>query len=85
MPNNDMNNQIKVIIHNINEEEWGNQIENFLWLLGNDIEIYTSVDKNNKEIGQIIFEDYLKNKVYVKGIFVQIIKEKDLNNVKIKI
>ena len=79
-----MNNQIKVIIHNINEEEWGNQIENFLWLLGNDIEIYTSVDKNNKEIGQIIFEDYLKNKVYVKGIFVQIIKEKDLNNDKNK-
>ena len=73
---NDMDNQVKVIIHNINEEEWGNQIDNFLWLLGNDIEIYTSVDKNNKEIGQIIYEDHLKNRVYVKGIFVQTIKEK---------
>lgn len=73
---NGMNNLVEVIINNINEEEWGNQIDNFLWLLGNDIEIYTSVDKDNKEIGEIIYEDYLKNRVYVKGIFIQIIKEK---------
>ena len=29
-----------VKIYNINEVKWGNQIDNFLWLLGNHIEIY---------------------------------------------
>ena len=63
--------KVFVIINNIKEEEWGEQIDKFLWLLGNDIEIYTSVDNNNNVIGQIIFEDYLKGKIYVKGIYVQ--------------
>ena len=63
------------MIKNITSEEWSNQIDNFLWLLGKDIEIYTSLDKNNKELGQVIYEDYLKSKIFVKGIFVQEIKE----------
>jgi len=75
----DCNGQVKVIIKNMSEDEWANQIDNFLWLLGNDIEIYTSVDENNNELGQIIYESYLKNRIYVKGIFVQELKEdKDL-------
>ena len=72
---NDCKDQIKVMIKNITSEEWSNQIDNFLWLLGKDIEIYTSLDKNNKELGQIIFEDYLRSKIFVKGIFVQEIEE----------
>ena len=71
---NDCKDQIKVMIKNITSEEWSNQIDNFLWLLGENIEIYTSLDKNNKELGQVIYEDYLKSKIYVKGIFVQEIK-----------
>ena len=51
----------------------------FLWLLGNYIEIYTSVDKNNKEIGQIIYEDNLKKRIYKKEIYAQIIKEAHKN------
>jgi len=72
---NDCIDKVKVIIQNINENEWANEIDHFLWLLGNDIEIYTSVDKNNKYLGQIIYEDYLKSKIFVKGIFVQEISE----------
>ena len=72
---NDCKDQIKVMIKNITSEEWSNQIDNFLWLLGKNIEIYTSLDKNNKELGQVIYEDYLKSKIFVKGIFVQEIKE----------
>ena len=71
----DCNDQVKVIIKNMSEDEWANEIDNFLWLLGNDIEIYTSVDENNNELGQIIYESYLKRKIFVKGIFVQEIKE----------
>jgi hypothetical protein len=74
-------NQVQVIINNIKEDEWGNQIDNFLWLLGNDIEIYTSLDKENKELGQIIYEDYLKGKIFVKGIFVQEIEDKSKKSV----
>ena len=72
---NDCIDKVKVIIKNITENEWANEINNYLWLLENDIEIYTSVDKNNNNLGQIIFEDYLKSKIFVKGIFVQEIKE----------
>ena len=74
--NNDQNLKGKVVvkIKNINEDEWGNQIDNFLWLLGNDIEIYTSANDKNEDIGEIIFEDYLKGKIFVKGIFVQEMK-----------
>lgn len=60
-----------VKINNITEEEWGNQVDNFLWLLGNDIEIYTSINEKGEEMGEIIYEDYLKGKIYVKGIYVQ--------------
>ena len=72
--NDDMIDQIKVLIYNINIEEWSNQTNNFLWLLEDDIEIYKSVDSNNNEVGQIIYENDFKNKIYVKGIFVQEIK-----------
>ena len=75
--NSDMENKINVIIENINEDEWGNEIQNFLWLLGKDIEIFTSLDKNNIEVGQIIYENYIKNKIFVKGIFVQFLEEKN--------
>ena len=71
--NNDKD-MIKVIIKNITSDEWGSQIINFLWLLDDDAQIYTSLDENDEEIGQILSEDYLRCKIYVKGIFVQNIK-----------
>jgi hypothetical protein len=73
--NSNMKGKVNVIIENISKNEWGNEIKNFLWLLGKDIEIYTSLDENKKEIGQIIYEDYLKSKIYVKGIYIQEIEE----------
>ena len=70
-------NQVKVIINNMSEEEWNNQINNYLWLIENEIEIYTSNEKES-ELGQIIFEDYLKGKLFIKGIYVQEISNYDL-------
>ena len=72
--NNPEPNRIKVIINNIRREEWASQIINFLWLLDNDAQIYTSYDKYDNELGQILNEEYLRGKIYVKGIFVQDIK-----------
>ena len=78
--NNDLDN-IKVIINNISKEEWGNHIINFLWLLNDNVEIYTSYDKSDEEVeeevGQILREKYLRGKIYVKGIFVQESKKND--------
>ena len=64
-------NKILVRIENIFEKEWINEIDNYLWLLGDNIEIYTSIDKNNIELGQAILEKSLRNRIYVKGIFVK--------------
>ena len=69
--NQNLKGKVIVMINNMNEEEWGNQIDNFLWLLGDDIEIYASLNKDGEEIGDIIYEDYLKGKIFVKGIYVQ--------------
>ena len=66
---------IKVIIRNINIYEWGSQIINFLWLLDDDAEIYTSYDNSNNKLGQLLSEEYLREKIYVKGIFVQKVKK----------
>ena len=66
---------IKVIIRNINIYEWGSQIINFLWLLDDDAEIYTSYDNSNNKLGQLLSEKYLRGKIYVKGIFVQEVKK----------
>ena len=74
--NSNMKGKVNVIIENISKNEWGNEIKNFLWLLGKDIEIYTALE-DNKEVGQIIYEDYLKSKLFVKGIFIQDIKEEN--------
>ena len=68
-----MDKQVKVIINNISEDEWRNQINNYLWLTEN-IEIYTAIEKKNGkecELGQIIFEDSLKGKLFIKGIYVK--------------
>ena len=69
-------NQVKVIINNISEEEWNNQINNYLWLIEKDIEIYDVIEKEC-ELGQMIFEDYLKGKLFIKGIYVQEISNYD--------
>ena len=69
-----MKNKVQVLINNISEIEWSNEIDNCLWLIEQDIEIYSSISTINKkeiELGQIIFEDYLKGKLFVKGIYVK--------------
>lgn len=74
---NEKKNQIKVLINNINEDEWSNEINNYLWLIEQNIEIYTTFGKDGKECGQIILEKYLEKKLYVKGIYVQEITKDD--------
>ena len=68
---------IQVIINNIKKDEWGKQVINFLWFADDDAQIYTSFNKYDEEIGQILCENYLRGKLYVKGIFVQNIQSKN--------
>jgi hypothetical protein len=71
---NYMDKQVKVIINNISEDEWKDQINNYLWLIEENIEIYTAIEKKNGkecELGQMIFEENLKGKLFIKGIYVQ--------------
>ena len=75
--NNNIDDNIEVTIQNINKDEWGENIKNYLWLVEDNIDIYTSIDKYGNEIGQIIFENYLKNKIFVKGIFIQDVEKDD--------
>ena len=42
--NNNIDENIEVIIKNINKDEWGENVKNYLWLLEDNIEIYTSID-----------------------------------------
>ena len=72
--NNNNTEKIFVIINNINRKEWAKQIINYIWLLNDDTKIYTSFNERNREIGQILSEEYLRGKIYVKGIFVQYIE-----------
>ena len=75
--NNNIDENIEVIIKNINKDEWGENVKNYLWLLEDNIEIYTSIDKYGNEIGQVIYESYLTNKIFVKGIYIQEIEKDD--------
>jgi hypothetical protein len=45
-----MDKQVKVIINNISEDEWKDQINNYLWLIENNIEIYSAIEKKWKRI-----------------------------------
>ena len=67
---------IQVTTNNIRKDEWGKQIINFLWFADDNAQIYTSFNKYDEEIGQIILEKYLRGRIYVKGIFVQNITSK---------
>ena len=67
---------IQVTLNKIEKDEWGKQIINFLWFADDNAQIYTSFNKYDEEIGQIILEKYLRGRIYVKGIFVQNITSK---------
>ncbi len=67
----DMKNQVKISINNINENEWEEEISDYLWLLEEDDEKYTCVDNWRRELGHMIYSEKFKEKLYVKGIYVQ--------------
>jgi hypothetical protein len=67
-----------VSIDNISENEWLEQIDNYLWLINDDdIEIYTSINTKKEELGEIIYSKIYKNKLYVKGIFIKELTDKN--------
>lgn len=73
-----------VSIDNISENEWLDQIDNYLWLINDDdIEIYTSMNTKKEELGEIIYSKIYKNRLYVKGIFIkELTNENNKDNIK---
>lgn len=66
-----MENKVKISINNISKDEWEKEIDDYLWLLKEEIEIYSIENANNEELGHIIFTEKFREKLYVKGIYIQ--------------
>ena len=80
----DMYDKVNVQITNIKLNEWKEQIINYLWLIKKEYEIYPVYDNINNEIGEILLDEDLYNKIYCKGIFVENIKNKHLKHISLK-
>ena len=65
-------NKIVIKIRFITINEWLNEIDNYLWLTQKNIGAITSIDNNNNIIGQILFGEIFRKKIFVKDIFVQL-------------
>ena len=52
-------------------EEWISQIFDYLWLLRGYTEIHSAENKNGKWIGDLLLEPICRNRIHVKGIYVQ--------------
>ncbi len=50
-------------------------------MIRSEAEIYPVCDESNNEIGEILLEEYLYNKIYCKGIFVEDIKNEKLKKI----
>ena len=75
----DVYDKVNVQITNIKLNEWKEQISNYLWLIKSEVEYYPVCNTSKNEIGEILLDESLYNKIYCKGIFVEDIKYQQLN------
>ena len=64
-------NKVTIEITPFSLDEWIPLIDNFLWLTQKNVGRITAKDTNNKVIGQLLYNKFFWNKIYVKDIFVQ--------------
>ena len=64
-------NKVTIEITPFSLDEWIPLIDNFLWLTQRHVGRIYAKDSNVKIIGQILYNKFFKNKIYVKDIFVQ--------------
>ena len=65
------NNKVTIEINPIALNEWIPFIDNFLWLTQRNVGRIYAKDTNGKIIGQLLYNKFFYNKIYVKDIFVQ--------------
>jgi hypothetical protein len=61
-------------------DEWIPYIDNFLWLTQRHVGRIDAKDSNGKIIGQLLYNEFFKYKIYVKDIFVQETEKEEPNN-----
>ena len=64
-------NKVTIEISPFSLDEWIPYIDNFLWLTQRHVGRINAKDSNGKIIGQLLINNFFKNKIYVKDIFVQ--------------
>ena len=64
-------NKVTIEITPFTLEEWLPYIDNFLWLTKRNVGRIDAKDNNGKIIGQLLYNEFFRNKIYVKDIFVQ--------------
>ena len=56
----------------ISEDEWINELDNYLWLTHREtgtIEVFDEKE-SNKKIGEVLCDNFFRNKIYVKEVFI---------------
>ena len=64
-------NKVTVEITPFSLDEWIPYIDNFLWLTQRNVGRIEAKDNSGKTIGQLLYNKFFYNKIYVKDIFVQ--------------
>ena len=70
-------NKVTIEITPFSLDEWTPYIDNFLWLTQRNVGRINAKDSNGNIIGQLLYNKFFKNKIYVKDILVQTIKEEN--------
>ena len=76
----DYANKVTIEISPFSLDEWIPYIDNFLWLTQRHVGRIDAKDSNGKIIGQLLYNDFFKYKIYVKDIFVQETEKEEPNN-----
>ena len=73
-------NKVTIDISPFSLDEWIPYIDNFLWLTQRHVGRIDAKDSNGKIIGQLLYNEFFKYKIYVKDIFVQETEKEEPNN-----
>ena len=70
-------NKVTIEITPFSLDEWIPYIDNFLWLTQRNVGRINAKDSNGNIISQLLYNKSFKNKIYVKDILIQTIKEEN--------
>jgi hypothetical protein len=68
---NNLENQTKILLKNISINEWVNFCKNILFMTNESFEKVETFSEENKNIGAILVSDNMRQKVFIKGLYVK--------------